>query len=321
MKEKILNTLKTQKGFVSGQTLCNEFGVSRTAVWKAINALKDKGYNIESVTNKGYRLVSAPDILKENEFKDNLKTLVIGKSVTVLETVDSTNNYLKKNQKAFENGAVVVAREQTGGKGRLGRVWHSQKDDTVSFSIILRPDISPMEVSAVTPLCGLALCKALNSYFDFDAKIKWPNDIIVGNKKLCGVLTEMGCEFDKVDYIVIGIGINLLNEDFPEEIAYKATSCKKESSKEIDKNLLLANILKEIEDTLIQSDFRFTEQTLREYKENCATINRSITFTRKGEQVSATATDINSEGELIATLPNGETEVVFSGEVTVQGIY
>ena len=184
MKEKILNTLKTQKGFVSGQTLCNEFGVSRTAVWKAINALKDKGYNIESVTNKGYRLVSAPDILEENEIKDNLKTLVIGKSVTVLETVDSTNNYLKKNQKAFENGAVVVAREQTGGKGRLGRVWHSQKDDTVSFSIILRPDISPMEVSAVTPLCGLALCKALNSYFDFDAKIKWPNDIVVNSVRI-----------------------------------------------------------------------------------------------------------------------------------------
>lgn len=321
MKNKILSLLKSENDFISGQTLCEKFGVSRTAVWKAIKCLKDKGYNIESVTNKGYRLVSSPDILDESEIKNNLDTKVIGKSLTVLETVGSTNNYLKDIANTSETGTVVVSREQTGGKGRLGRVWQSKKDDTISFSILLRPDISPMEVSAITPLCGLAVAKALNNYFDFNAKIKWPNDVIIGKKKLVGILTEMSCEFDRIDYIIVGIGINLLNKEFPEEIIHKATSCCLESNKKIDKNKLLAVILREIEDILLSGDYRFNEDNLKSYKENCATLGRKITFTRKGEEVSGTATDINKEGELIVTLSNGAKETVFSGEVTVQGIY
>lgn len=321
MKNQILNLLKSEKDFISGQELCQKFGVSRTAIWKAIKSLKAKGYNIESVTNKGYRLLSSPEILDESEIRSHLKTSIIGKNITVLETVDSTNNFLKNIASQSEAGTVIVSREQTGGKGRLGRVWQSKKDDTISFSVLLKPRISPMEVSAITPLCGLAVTKALNNYFDFGAKIKWPNDVIIGSKKLCGILTEMGCEFDRVDYLIVGIGINLLNKDFPEEIAFKATSCSIESNKEINRNLLLANILKEIEDTLLTGDYRFNNDNLKSYKENCVTLGREISFTRKGEKLSGKATDINDQGELIVSLMDGTTETVFSGEVTVQGIY
>ncbi len=321
MKNEILELLKNSGDYISGQSLCQRFNVSRTAVWKAIKSLKYEGYEIDSVTNKGYRFVSAPNIVSESEIKNSLDTKFIGKNLIVLETVDSTNNYLKEMANEFTNGTVVTSREQTGGKGRLGRVWQSIKDQALYFSIILRPDISPMEVSTITPLCGLAVAKSLNEYFDFAAKIKWPNDVIVGNKKICGILTEMSCEFDKVDYIITGIGINILNESFSPEIAKKATSCKIESNKEIDKNKLLAMVLKNIEDTLIKSDYRFNEENLREYKEYCATIGRQITFKRKGQDVTAKAVDINNQGELITELNDGTTEIVFSGEVSVQGIY
>lgn len=321
MKDKILELLKKEKTFVSGQALCEKFNVSRTAVWKAINSLRGMGYEIESVTNKGYRLVKPTDIVNETEIKNFLETKTIGNEIIVLDTVDSTNNYLKDNANNIKDGTVVTARMQTGGKGRLGRKWETIKDEEICFSILLRPDISPMEVSAITPLCGLAVAKGLSEYFDFKGEIKWPNDVIVGSKKICGILTEMNCEFDKVDFIVIGIGINVLNTSFPKEIAYKATSCKMESNREINKNQLLATVLKNLEEVLIDNNYNFTEKTLEEYKSYCATLNRAITFTRKGEKAKGTATDINNLGELIVTMENGEKETVFSGEVTAQGIY
>ncbi|MGN0477498.1 MAG: biotin--[acetyl-CoA-carboxylase] ligase [Ruminococcus sp.] len=321
MKNEILQLLKEKNTFVSGQALCEKFNVSRTAVWKAINSLKETGYVIESVTNKGYRLVSSPDIVNESEIKSMLKTSLIGKEIIVLESVGSTNDYIKANAQKLKDGTVVTAREQTKGKGRLGRVWKNKKDDDISFSFILRPSLSPMEVSAITPLCGLAVAKGLNEYFDFDAKIKWPNDIIVGNKKICGMLTEMSCEFDRLEYLVVGIGINVMSKDFPEEIAHKATSCALESHKEINKNQLLAIILEKIEDILLGGNYRFNRENLDEYKACCATLGRKVTFSRRGERVEGVATDINNEGELVVTLPDNTTETVFSGEVTAQGIY
>ena len=321
MKNKILQLLKEKNDFVSGQALCERFNVSRTAVWKAINSLKETGYVIESVTNKGYKLVSSPDIVNEAEIKSNLKTSLIGKEIIVLESVGSTNDYIKENAQKLMDGTVVTAREQTNGKGRLGRVWKNKKDDDISFSFILRPELSPMEVSAITPLCGLAVAKGLNEYFDFDAKIKWPNDIIVGNKKICGMLTEMSCEFDRLEYLVVGIGVNVMSKAFPEEIAHKATSCVLQSDKEINKNQLLAVILKQIEDILLGGNYRFNKENLEEYKAYCATLGRKVTFTRRGEIVEGVATDINNDGELVVTLPDNTTETVFSGEVTAQGIY
>ncbi|MBQ9673223.1 MAG: biotin--[Ruminococcus sp.] len=323
MKEKIIHVLKGMDGFVSGQQLCEFFGVSRTAVWKAIKALKAEGYNIESVTNKGYRLVSSPDIISEIEVKSCLKTDVFGRNITVLESVGSTNDYLKSIAPDSPAGTVVTAREQTKGKGRLGRTWESKMDDSLCFSVLLRPAIAPRDVSAVTPLCGLAVVRALNEYFDgdFEAEIKWPNDIIVGNKKICGILTEMSCETDRVDYIVVGIGINVLNKSFPQEIAYKATSCTIESDRLVNKSKLLALILKKMEKILTNGDYRFNHRYMKMYKDACATLDRTVTFYRKNEEIVGTATDISKEGELIVTLDDGTEETVLSGEVTVQGIY
>ena len=196
MQKKILDILLNTDDFISGQEISERLGVSRQAVWKSINALKEKGYEIQSVTNRGYRLVSSPNYLNESSLKSLLHNRIIGKNLIVLDSVDSTNDYLKKlGNEGCENGTVVIAREQTKGKGRLGRTWQSKKDDGIAFSVLLRPNAAPSEVSAITPLAGLAVCKAIREYTKLDCVIKWPNDIIVGRKKLVGILTEMSAEF------------------------------------------------------------------------------------------------------------------------------
>lgn len=173
-KDTILKMLKENSDrYISGEELSEMFNVSRTAIWKNINDLRKMGYEIDSVTNRGYKLMSSPGILNAGETKTYIDdNALIGKELIVFETIDSTNNYLKANAEKYPTGTVIASREQTGGKGRLGRVWQSKKDDTISFSVLLRPEISPMEVSAITPLCGLAVAKALNEYFNFGAEIK-----------------------------------------------------------------------------------------------------------------------------------------------------
>lgn len=322
MQDKILEILTNADGYVSGQEMSKQLGVSRQAVSKAVKALKEKGYQISSITNKGYFLVSAPDYLNEQSIKKHLRTAVIGKNLAVLDTVGSTNDYLKsEGSKGCANGTVVVTREQTKGKGRLGRSWQTNKDDCVMFSFLLRPKIAPCEVAGITPLAGLAVCKAIRNYTGLDCKIKWPNDIIVSNKKLVGILTEMSAEFDGVEYVVTGIGINADHKSFPDEIAHKATSIFIETGVRIDKNEFLACVINQLEEEFIANDMKLTKKALDEYTNLCATIGRTVSFERQGVSVSGTATGIDAQGELTVRLSDGTDCIVNSGEVIVQGIY
>ena len=310
MKNEILEILTSSSEYVSGQSLAQSLGVTRQAVWKEINALKKRGFKIESAPNRGYRLSSMPGYLVAAAVKREMRTAVIGSELIVLDSVGSTNDYLKQlGNGGCKNGTVVAAREQVGGKGRLGRVWTSVKDENVMFSVLLRPKMAPSEVSCVTPLTGL------------DCRIKWPNDVIVGSKKLVGILTEMSAEFDAVEYIVIGTGINVNQTEFPDEIADKATSIKRESGKEFDKNKLLAAVLNQMEQEFIKSDLEFTGETLKEYTELCATVGKTVGFYRGGNRLSGTASGVAENGELMVTLPDGSEIRINSGEVTAQGIY
>lgn len=322
MQDKILEILTNADGYVSGQDISEQLGVSRQAVSKAVKALKEKGYKISSITNKGYFLVSEPNYLNEQSIKKYLRTAVIGKKLVVLDTIGSTNDYLKaEGSKGCANGTVAAAREQTKGKGRLGRAWQTNKDDCIMFSFLLRPNITPQEVSCITPLAGLAVCKAIREYTGLDCKIKWPNDIIVGSKKLVGILTEMSAEFDGVEYVVTGIGINADHTSFPEEIAHKATSIFIETGLHINKNEFLACVLNQIEKDFVKNDMKLSEKALEEYTSLCATIGRNVSFTRQGQTVSGTAVGVDGQGELIVKLSDGTDCIVNSGEVIVQGIY
>lgn len=322
MQKKILDILLNTDDFISGQEISEKLGVSRQAVWKAINALKEKGYEIQSVTNRGYRLVSSPNYLNESSLKSLLHNKIIGKNLIVLDSVNSTNDYLKKlGNEGCENGTVVAAREQIKGKGRLGRTWQSKKDDGIAFSVLLRPSVAPSEVSAITPLAGLAVCKAIREYTKLDCVIKWPNDIIVGRKKLVGILTEMSAEFDAVEYVITGIGINVDHTSFPEEIAFKATSLLLETGRHIDKNEFLACVLEHLENEFVKNNLELTPTALSEYTDLCATVGRSVTFQRGTRRISGMAVGISEHGELKVMMSDGTICLVNSGEVTVQGIY
>lgn len=322
MQKKILDILLNADDFISGQEISEKLGVSRQAVWKSINTLKEKGYEIQSVTNRGYRLVSSPNYLNESSLKSLLHNKIIGKNLIVLDSVNSTNDYLKKlGNEGCENGTVVVAREQTKGKGRLGRTWQSKKDDGIAFSVLLRPSVAPSEVSAITPLAGLAVCKAIREYTKLDCVIKWPNDIIVGRKKLVGILTEMSAEFDAVEYVITGIGINVDHTSFPEEIAFKATSLLLETGRHLDKNEFLACVLEHLENEFVKNNLELTPTALSEYTDLCATVGRSVTFQRGTRRISGMAVGISEHGELKVMMSDGTICLVNSGEVTVQGIY
>ncbi len=322
MQKKILDILLNTDDFISGQEISEKLGVSRQAVWKSINALKEKGYEIQSVTNRGYLLVSSPDYLNESSLKSLLHNKIIGKNLIVLDSVNSTNDYLKKlGNEGCDNGTVVAAREQTRGKGRLGRTWQSKKDDGIAFSVLLRPNVAPSEVSAITPLAGLAVCKAIREYTKLDCVIKWPNDIIVGRKKLVGILTEMSAEFDAVEYVITGIGINVDHTSFPEEIAFKATSLLLETGRHIDKNEFLACVLEHLENEFVKNNLELTPTALSEYTDLCATVGRSVTFQRGTRRISGMAVGVSEHGELKVMMSDGTISLVNSGEVTVQGIY
>ncbi len=321
-QNRILDILLGADTYVSGQSLAEQLGVSRQAVWKEIKALRARGYTIESVTNRGYRLTGSPDYLNAAAVKAHLTAKIIGCELEVLESVGSTNDYLKiLGANGCKSGAVAAAREQVSGKGRMGRTWQNKKDENVMFSVLLRPKMAPAEAGAVTPLAGLAVCKALRSFTGLDCRIKWPNDIIVGRKKLCGILTEMSAEFDAVEYIIPGIGVNVDQTAFPPEIADKATSLLLETGRRFDKNRLLACMLNQLEEDFLRSNLELKRQALAEYTALCATLGRNVSFTRGGEPVSGAATGITESGELEVTLADGSVCRVNSGEVTAQGIY
>lgn len=322
MREKLIELLSQADDYISGQELSSQLGVSRQAIWKAINSLKAQGYVIDSITRKGYRLVSYPKHLNINAIKNHLNTELIGKKLIVLDSVASTNDYLKNlGLEGVESGTLVVAREQTKGKGRLGRVWQTSKDDGLACSFLLRPQLAPSEIVGITPLVGLAVCKALRDYTKLDCKIKWPNDIIIGNKKLVGILTELSADFFTVEYTVTGIGINVNNKHFQNEIAHKATSLFIQTGTQIDSNELLAVVIKYIEQEFLDNNLRFNEKVIEEYTALCATIGRNVSFFRNSQQLSGVAEKIDSRGELVVRLEDGTECTVNSGEVTVQGIY
>ena len=238
MKYRILEELKSRdKEYISGEEISRRLGVSRTAVWKYINRLRQEGYNIESQTNSGYKLVQSPDTLSSFEIQPLLKTRFIGREILYFDSIDSTNSYAKKmGEENIKDGTVIIADEQTSGRGRLGRQWMSPKGKGIWMTILLKPHIAPSEASKITLAAAYALCTALDKC-GLDVRIKWPNDIVVNGKKLCGILTEMSADMDIIKYIVVGIGLNanLDAHDFDSAIAATATSIKIEAGKSISR--------------------------------------------------------------------------------------
>ncbi|MBU3111864.1 biotin--[acetyl-CoA-carboxylase] ligase [Clostridium lacusfryxellense] len=325
MNYKILKLLKDSgEDFVSGQKISEEFGVSRAAIWKHINIIKEAGYEIEAISRKGYRIISSPDILTFGEIKNFLTTKYIGKNIIHYESISSTNSKAKElAEMNEEHGTVIVSEEQTLGRGRLGRNWVSPKYKGIWMSIILRPNIITQNASLITLVGAAAVQRAIKK-MGIETSIKWPNDIVIDSKKVCGILTEMSGEIDHINYLIMGIGINvnLEEEDIPIELKESATSLKLETGKYIDRKLLLANILNEFED--LYNDFVLNgniKETIDICREKSILIGREIQLVNRGKVKIAKAVDISDKGELIIENDQGIIEHIVSGEVSIRGIY
>lgn len=321
MREKILKfILDNEKEFISGEELSKKLGISRTAIWKHIKVLKEQGYNIESVNKKGYRLVDEPtDLLNPQNIYHNLKTKFIGKNILHFDTIGSTNDYAKKIGNELIDGSVIISEEQTKGKGRLGRVWESKAGEGIWMSIILKPDLIPNKAPFITLIAGASIVKALN-ILGVDAKIKWPNDIIINNKKLSGILTELSAEIGRVNYIVVGIGMNVKDDDFDEELQNKATSLYKENYK-VSRVDIVKEILCQFEklylDYVENNDKREVLDICRKYS---AIIDKEIYVIKNDERKLVNCIGINENGNLIIKNEEGKLEEIMSGEVSIRGV-
>lgn len=323
MKEEILRLLRSADGYISGQELCNRFGVSRTAVWKAINQLKEAGYEIEAQQNKGYRLMAAPDLMTEAEIKSLMHTEWVAKEVLYFDTIDSTNTKAQELvEKGYPSGTLVVADKQESGKGRRGRSWVSPSGTGIFMTLMIKPDINPNNASMLTLVAALAVAKAITSVTGEEALIKWPNDIVINGKKVCGILTEMNAQFDYINHIVVGIGINVHNESFPEEISQMASSLMIEAGgKRFHRAQIIAETMSYFEqyyDTFLKT--QDLSALVREYDELLVNRNKSVRVLDPKEPFDGKAMGITPKGELIVDTWESR-KLVSSGEVSVRGIY
>ena len=319
---KILSALRASSGGVSGAELAGQLGISRAAVWARIEELRSLNYDIEAGPHFGYRLVSAPDVLHADDLVARLgKTKVIGRDIRVFEQTTSTNDVIEKLARdGVKEGAVVFAESQTGGRGRLGRKWISPERKGLWFSILLRPDLRPQETTQLTVASATALRRAIQSVTGLKPEIKWPNDILVGEKKVAGILTELSAELDRVKHVILGIGVNV-NQDaaeFPPELRRLATSLKIESGRTIERPELAAAVLRELDLDYARICAGKFAVVADEWQAQCATIGNDVTIQIGGRRIRGRAESLDDDGALLVRTEHGRLERITGGDVTLE---
>jgi BirA family biotin operon repressor/biotin-[acetyl-CoA-carboxylase] ligase len=304
--------------FIAGSKLAKEASVSRTAIFKHIEKLRGLGYAIESNRSKGYRLVPRFDGLLPLEVTIKLNSTVFGREVFTLEKVDSTQNSLRRIAEGGEReGTIVIAMEQTYGKGRLGREWLSPKGG-LWFSLLLRPKLPPTELHKLTLLFGLAVAKSFER-LGLDPRLRWPNDVLIGGRKVCGILMEVSAEPERINYVLVGIGVNvnfsilLLGGD----LSARSATLMDALGRKVDRALLLASILGESERLYGEALSGGFEAIIREWKEKSCTIGSRVTATYSGKPIRGVAEDLDQNGFLAVKLADGSLISVSSGDVQI----
>mgnify|MGYP003861438967 CR=1 FL=1 len=307
--------------FVSGEDICKNLKVTRTAIWKHIQALREDGYEIEARPRAGYRLTAAPDRLFAEEIRDGLTTDFIGRKVYYSETISSTNDLAKELARGGAGeGSLVVAEEQTGGKGRLGRGWCSPRYKGIFFSLILYPRVNPSEAAQATMLAAVAVAAAVRDETGVAVGIKWPNDLLVDGKKICGILTELSAEMERINHLVVGIGINANQDagDFPEEFRHSATSLKLQAGRAVSRVRLLQAALGQFEEWYKIWLTRGFEPVLAKWKEMSVTLNCPVRVSTLNMSWEGWAEDVDGDGALLVRLPDGKLQRFLSGEVSLR---
>ena len=318
-RNKLIELLANNKEeYISGQVLSEKLQISRSGIWKHMKELEKDGYTIEGKSKKGYKIISYPDKLSENTLQWGLTTKWIGKTIIHKESTPSTQ--IIAHQAALEgapHGTVVIADEQTKGKGRMDRSWYSEKNKGIWLSIIIRPAILPYQAPQLTLLTATVLADVLRSYTSVKPLIKWPNDILINNKKTAGILTEMQAEQDHIQYVVIGIGLNVnqTKSDLPEDIQNGATSLQLETNQHWQLKGIVQNILATFENTYDS----YIENGFPEIKDKWESfgfkIGEDISIKTLRDQWKATFLGIAADGALITKTKDGKTKKLYSAEI------
>lgn len=327
-RQTVLTLLRQREGaFVSGEEISRALGLSRAAVWKAVDALRRDGYTVEARTGLGYRLTAAPDALTEPEIRRCLPpTEVVGRKLVCLAEVDSTNTRAKELAIAGEpEGLVVVADCQSAGRGRMGRSFQSPKGKGVYLTVLLRPQLPPERLMVATALAGVAACGAVEDVCGLSPGLKWPNDPVLNGRKLCGILTELSLEAEtgRLQYLVVGIGVNVLQEagDFSAEVAAIATSLAAELGRPVSRPALAAALIARLDQLRAALLSGHTENYLAEYRHRCVNLGKPVRLLSAAGEERGVAVDVDRDFGLVVRKDNGTVTTVRSGEVSVRGLY
>lgn len=322
LKNQVLKILEENRGLsVSGAKLATQLSVTRSSVWKAVNGLKKEGYQIESVTNKGYCLLRNNDIVSAEAILPFLKGKAESFHLDVRESVTSTSTLAKEAAaKGAAEGTVIIAREQTEGRGRMGRSFYSPSSSGIYFSIILRPKLNLEDSLLITTSTAVAVAKAIETLAKLPALIKWVNDIYIGEKKVCGILTEASLNFESggLEYAVVGIGINIHTKEFPKEINHIAGSLFTDKpGEEPITSMLVAEVLNNLAESM---DSLTDKHYLEEYRKRSFLLGREIIVLKGKDSIPAKAKDIDEKARLVVEYDDGRLEALNSGEVSIRPV-
>lgn len=317
MRESILRALK-QEGHVSGEVLGKRLNISRTAVWKHVKELRQKGYRIDSSTRTGYSFIKGPDLLLSEEISPGLDTHIIGKQILYREEVTSTQDIAEELARGgAEEGLVVVSERQTKGRGRKGRNWISPAREGVYLSIVLRPGLKASQIIQIPLVASVAVSRAIKAVTPLYPRIKWPNDIMIGEKKVGGILTEMSCEIDRINYAILGIGINVNTPKslLPGPIRVRATSLSEECGDYVSRISLVQCFLAELE-TLYSQFLTSGFETIRgEWKVLSNTLGSWVEVCDVKERLEGKALDVDEDGFLLVRKEDGDVKRIITGDV------
>nr|WP_325298969.1 biotin--[acetyl-CoA-carboxylase] ligase [uncultured Dysosmobacter sp.] len=327
-RKTVLALLRAQgEEFLSGEEISGRLGLSRTAVWKAVDALRREGYEIEARAGLGYRLTGTPDALTEPEIRSFLEeTAVVGRELQCFDEIDSTNNYAKRIAlSGAPDGTVIVADCQTAGRGRMDRSFQSPKGKGIYLTALLRPELPPERLLPVTALAGVAVCAAVERVCGVRPGLKWPNDPVLGSRKLCGILTELSVEAEtgRVQYLVLGIGVNVLQtaEDFTPEVAEMATSLAMALGRPVSRPALAAALIEELDRLYTALRAGDLSEYLAAYRRDCVNLGKAVQLISPAGRETVTAVGIDGDFGLVVRGADGEERAVRSGEVSVRGLY
>ena len=316
-KNDVLAELLSQPKAVSGEWMARRLGVSRNAVWKAIGQLRSEGYGIDAVTNRGYRLVTAPDRLQEAEIARYTRSEAIGRRMEVHGRLDSTNNRAKQlAAQGAPHGYLVCADSQSGGRGRFGRAFFSPEHSGVYVSYVLRPRLPAERAVMVTSMAAVAVARAIESLAAVEVGIKWVNDLYIRGRKVCGILCEASMDFEsaQLEYVVLGIGVNVARMQFPEELSGIATSIGNECGEDISRSRLIAEISNQLDALYGQLE---TGAFMDESRARSVVIGREVTVLRGDERFEARVVDVDDQGRLVVRTPDGISRIG-AGEISLR---